>query len=406
MMECVTGRSLALAVLGLAACGHGGRWVESRSANVTVYTEAKLEHEYMQEWLELSHAAYSAFFPEVRLDKIDVVWLRTEPGEGTRFNRPNDDPAFGWTLETVPSRGPIGKDGLIVLERREDYRAGPGGFAASSVRDETLAKRQMAHLFILKAAGTAPLWLHVGLARYLAKYRIHYRGKAWVACFGGAAFDEPPEVAGRGGRRVVVPVAELFGTDWYEYDRGRRYWYEYTAYALVHYLIHGENGFHRTRFPVLMRALREGKDTEEALAIAYPNVLPDEWDERLGRHVRPPAGRARIAATPELAQGVCHRIPPAHHAQMKPRRRAADQQAVATLIEDLERVDVFRRHSAWFPQDVVEAEAAKRPPRRGRGGTGTGSGTGGEGTGGAGDHPRQDDKTPTIRVPVPGAPPR
>ena len=43
------------------------------------------------------------------------------------------------------------------------------------MRDETLAKEQMAHLFIMKAVRGAPLWLQVGLGRYLQKFRIHYK---------------------------------------------------------------------------------------------------------------------------------------------------------------------------------------------------------------------------------------
>src|SRR5262245_52868292 len=177
-------RRAVVVTLLLGACAHGG-WVESNSANLKVYTNSRFEHEFMQETLELSHAAYSAFFPQLKLDKIDVVWLTVEPGELTRFYGPNDPLEAGWTLETVPSRGSIGKDGLIVLERKVTNNG--------LVRDETYARRQMAHYFIMKAAGQAPLWLHVGLAKYLAKYRIHYSGDQWMVCYGGMAFDEPPE---------------------------------------------------------------------------------------------------------------------------------------------------------------------------------------------------------------------
>jgi hypothetical protein len=169
----------------------------------------------------------------------------------------------------------------------------------------------------------------------------------------------------RSGRRVTRALDELLTTDWYEYDRNLRYWYEYTAYALVHFLIHGESGWHQSRFPRFLRALREGSATAEALALAYPDVLDDEWDERLSAHVRPRMGPARLAAMPELVQGNCMPVPAAAHAAEKPRRLATQPAEIETLLEDLERVDVFRRHAAWFPRDIVEAEAAKRP-RRGR----------------------------------------
>ena len=89
--------------------------------------------------------------------------------------RPTDDPRAGWTLETLPDSKRIGHDGLIVLERLDD---------AWATRDEGVAKRQMAHLFIMKGVPGAPLWLQVGLGHYLSKFRVHHWGGYWQACFG------------------------------------------------------------------------------------------------------------------------------------------------------------------------------------------------------------------------------
>jgi hypothetical protein len=421
--------SLALA-FGSCARTRYADWGVSRSRNVAVYTDAKLEHEFIQEWLELSHAALQAFFPTVRTGTVDVVWLKNQPGGGTRFYRPWDDPRSGWTLQTLPSisDGRIGRDGLIVLERAQ--ASAPGQLHFTPIRDETLAKEQMAHLFIMKAAPSAPLWLQVGLGRYLQKYRIHYRGNFWLACFGSPVFDEPSWVgmtAGAAdrpgarpgstgdGRRVTLPVGEVLEADWYEYDGRQRRWYEYTAYGLVHYLIHGENGWHRGRFPLLLDAFRAGKDSAEALAVAYPHILPDEWDERLSAHVRPPRGRALHAATPEIAQGLCFQIPPAHHADKKPRREKANERDIQVLMTDLQQVDPFRRHSGWWPQDIVDAEASKRKrqpaPARAPGGRGTERGQEGQrngqnrsGPGEPAQTPPEEGDTPTIRVPAPSPP--
>jgi hypothetical protein len=231
-----------------------------------------------------------------------------------------------------------------------------------STRDEGLAKSQMAHLFIMKSVPMAPLWLQVGLARYMSKFRVHHKGDRAVACFGGVAFDEPIRAGGpRNGRRVTISVDEIFNTDWYVYDKKKRYWYEYTAYALVHYLIHGEKGFHKTRFPLLLAALREGKTTEEALAAAYPHILPNEWDDRIDLYIRPPEGKAMIAENNYIPQGMCLTIPPVRLAEAKPTRTPANVADVALMLDDLTRVDPFHRHSSWMPHDIVEAEAAKRP---------------------------------------------
>jgi hypothetical protein len=292
----------------------------------------------------------------------------------------------------MPSDGRIGREGLIVLERREEFAVGPNNtFVARSTRDEGLAKSQMAHLFIMKGVPMAPLWLQVGLSRYMSKFRIHYQGDHAIACFGGVAFDEPIRaVGGRSGRRVTIAVDELTNSDWYRYDRKTRYWYEYTAYAFVHYLIHGERGFHKGRFPLLLDAFRQGKRTDEALAIAYPHILPEEWDQKIDEYVRPREGRALIAENPHIPQGMCFTIPPVKQAEAKPERSPADPYDVEVMLDDLVRVDPFHRHAAWLPHDVVEAEAAKRPrgPRSPR-------------PGGAGGENPEDEKSqvPVIRAP-------
>jgi hypothetical protein len=398
---------LLLVPLGCASASDAAKgWAESRTRHVTVYTEAKLEHEYIQEWLERSYSAYHALFPDLQPGNINVVWLQREPGAVTRLFGIFDDPGAGWTLETVPSKGRIGRDGLIVLQRRDDFSAGPGGFRMTSVRDEGEAKRQMAHLFIMRKLPMAPLWLQVGLGRYMSKYRVHYRDKLWVACFGSPVFDEPIRMhadghSEGGGHRVQISIADLFDTDWYAYDRKLRYWYEYTAYALVHYLIHGENGYNGKRFPLLLRALAEGKDTEEALAAAYPHLLPDDWDPKLEAYMHPGSRRALLAANPNLAQGLCFRIPPEKDADFKPSRRPADPGEIQVLLDDLERVEPFRRHVAWFPTEIVEAEAAKHPRKGPRPPSPTAPGRSDKPTGDGSDPKSDKSSTPSVTVPVP-----
>jgi hypothetical protein len=352
--------ALALPLGASLGCSHAGQvtgWQVNRTRNVVLYTDARLEHEFIQEWLELSHAALQAFFPEVNTGPVEAVWLKNEPGSLTRLYSPLDDPRAGWTFETMPS-GRIGRDGLIVLERKLEHR----GMSFAAVRDETLAKEQMAHLFIMKAVRGAPLWLQVGLGRYLQKFRIHHDKDFWLACFGGTAFDEPVRAGLGSGREVMLNLDELFSANWYRYDKGRRHWYEHTAYALVHFLLHGKPG-HKQRFPIFLKALREGQSSEDALATGYPHILPDEWENLLADYVRPPDVRARIAQEQYLPQGICLRIPPAHHADDKPAKTPADAREIQILMSDLIQVEPFRRHSGWWPEEIVRAEAAKRPGR-------------------------------------------
>ena len=394
--------SCAVALAVMSACAGGGGeqgWAVSRSRNVQVFTEAQREHEFIQEWLELSHAAYSVFFPQVKMGAVDAVWLKTEPGALTRIYSPFDDPQSGWTFEGLPSDGAIGKKGLIVLERTHV----PDGLTWTAIRDESPAKRQMAHLFIMRAVPMAPLWLQVGLGRYLEKFRMHRRGDYWIVCFGSEAFDETPPLGSTGsGRTVALGVEDVWNSGWYEYDRKRRRWYEHTAYALVHYLIHGENGTHRSRFPVLLEALRAGRSTPDALALAYPHILEDEWDERLLAHMRPSRKAQVKNRFPDLPQGNCQRIPPVHWAEERPERAPADAGDIHILMSDLERVDPFRRHAGWWPRDIVEGEAMRRPGGRERlpDQPAGGDRERAPGSGRPGTSPPDDD-TPTVTVPVP-----
>jgi len=390
-----------VAVLTAGCAVHNyNNWAASRTRNVTVYTDAKIEHEYMQEWLERSYSAYRAFFPEVKAPgNVNVVWLKNEPGVWTRIFSPFDDPPSGWTLETVPSGSRIGRDGLIVLERRDELTASGDSFRMSSVRDENLAKQQMAHIFIMKAVPMAPLWLQIGLGHYMSRYRVHYKGDFFMACFGSPVFDEPIRTMPNGrhagnGRRVAIAVYDLLHADWYTYDKSLRYWYEFTSYALVHYLIHGEHGYNASRFPILLQALRDGKDSDEALALAYPHILPEEWDDKLIAHVHPSNRRALTSADPNLVHGLCYRIPTEHDADFKPTRHPANAREIQVLLDDLDRVEPFRKHVAWMHTDIVEAEAAKHPRK------GPLPGLPGE-AGGKEDRGDDTSTTPSVRVPVP-----
>src|SRR5581483_8411821 len=99
-------------------------------------------------------------------------------------------------------------------------------------------------------------------------------------------------------------------------------------------------------------------------------------------------------ADPQFAHGLCFRTPPERDEDFKPTRTPANRRDIAVMLEDLERVEPFRRHAAWFPTDVVEAEAAKRP-RKHIPGTEPPSETTTD----------ENAAVPTVRVPAPAPPP-
>src|SRR5687767_15058685 len=120
-VRCILAACALVLAVGCARTPSYQNWSVNRSRNVALYTDAKIEHRFIQQWLELSPAAMQPFVPGVETGTVDAVWLKVEPGVWTRFFRPWDDPRAGWTLETVPSGG-IGRNGLIVLERDQEFR--------------------------------------------------------------------------------------------------------------------------------------------------------------------------------------------------------------------------------------------------------------------------------------------
>ena len=285
----------------------------------------------------------------------------------------------------------------------------------------------MAHLFIMKSVPTAPLWLQVGLGRYLQKYRIHYRGNFWLACFGSPVFDEPawPGMsAGPADTRARVPGAPVTAAG----SRCRR---RGAVGRLVRTTMGGTAAGTNTRPTAWSTTSSTGRtactgaasrccSTPSGPARAAPRRSPSPTPTSCPRSGTsasrptsgPPRSRALIAATPDISQGLCFQIPPAHHADKKPRREKANERDIHVLMTDLQQVDPFRRHSGWWPQDIVEAEASKRKrqpgPRRARRPGARGPSAGArrgprgeppEAAGPAIPGPPDEGEIPTIRVP-------
>ena len=168
------------------------------------------------------------------------------------------------------------------------------------------------------------------------------------------------------GRDVLLSVGEVLESDWYEYARRGRYWFNFSAYALVSYLIHGRDSWHASRFPVLLGALAEGKSSAEALALAYPHILPDELDNEVANYIKAPR---RGGFWQEKPDGLCFPIPPGFHAEKKAARSAVAEADVQAALDDLKRLPVWRGYGSWYPSDVLLSQAGalvrtpvKRPP--------------------------------------------
>jgi hypothetical protein len=355
----VVGLALGAVGPGLSGCSYNparpaAGWVAHDSRNVRVYSSTFIEHEYAQEWLENAYHAYAnSFFKDLKLRPLEAMFLQVVPGSTGRIYRPNDDPPASWALEGMPGGGRIGKDGLIVLTERRDFRG---------------ASRQVAYQLIGQAIPNAPLWLRIGFGQYLSEYRILYQGNRWSVCYGtqhgflapsyfaaeGGMNARPQTVRAVPGRDVLIPLADVLDADWYEYARHSRYWFNYTAYAFVSFLIHGRDAWHASRFAVLLQALEQGKSTAEALTLAYPHLLPDELDEALSNYVRAPR---RGTSWQQLHDGLCFAIPPGTHAAKKAAQSPVDEGDVQAALDDLKRLPLWRDYGSWYPTEVLVAES-------------------------------------------------
>jgi hypothetical protein len=351
---------LAGALALVAGCSHNPRrpaagWSAYDTRNVRVYSSTIVEHEYAQEWLETAyHAFRSSFFKDLQLRPLEAMFLQVEPGSMTRFYLPTDDPPVSWALEGMPGGGRIGKDGLIVLTERRDYRG---------------TSKQVAYQLIGQAIAQAPVWLRVGFGQYLSEYRLHYKGDRWMVCYGTRKGFLPPahftNTQGLGsrpqtlrnvpGRDVLLPVADVLNADWYQATRDA-YWFNFTAYALVSYLIHGHDEWHASRFPLLLAALHQGKSTPEALAEAYPHILFDELDQAVSDYVRSPQRGVFWEQKPD---GLCFQIPSAAYADKKPARSPATEADVQAALDDLKRLPLWRKYGSWYPTEVLLSQAGK-----------------------------------------------
>jgi hypothetical protein len=285
------------------------------------------------------------------------MFLQVPPGASGRIYLPNDDPPASWALGSLPGGGLIGRGGLIVLTERRDAKG---------------TSRQVAYQLIGQAIPNAPVWLRIGFGQYLSEFRVHYRGdrgrSPWKVCYGTQhGFLSPSYYANLGGlgsrpqtqrdvpgRDVLIPLSDVLNADWYEYARNGRYWFNFTAYAFVSFLIHGRDSWHASRFPLLLKALAEGRSTADALAMAYPHLLPDEIDEELANYVRSPR---RGIFWQEKPDGLCFEIPSGNHAAQKTAASPAAEADVQAALDDLKRLPVWRGYASWYPSDVLLSQS-------------------------------------------------
>ena len=254
-------QTLALAVvlsLLAAACAHDiPGWKKASTPHFALYTDLSRRHyEGMLEHLEEVHAGLASSFFDASIPPQEVFLF----SEG----------------EFRELLGPIG--GM--------YLGAPGGQGILVVYDgwdreqlDRIAAHEMAHGFVNATFRSTPTWFNEGFATYAESIMIR-DGKVW---FGSAGVR--PEASG--GR--LVPVDELFSAPGAKFHGDWETRHYSTAWAVVHYIWHGENKALRKRFDAFGAALaqigRQPGGSARAWQQVYPDIPLDQLDGRIRGHL-------------------------------------------------------------------------------------------------------------------------
>jgi hypothetical protein len=153
------------------------------------------------------------------------------------------------------------------------------GWVADQI--QRVAAHELAHAFIQVAYPRIGVWFDEGLASYLESVSIDERqvrfGSVQVTVAGEAA-------AGR-----MLPVAKLFSATAATFHGDWELAHHATAWAMVHFIMHGEGGRLRPRLEAftaaLIRAGNEPGGAQAAWKRLFPDVAWGELDRELLDHV-------------------------------------------------------------------------------------------------------------------------
>jgi hypothetical protein len=249
---------LAVVLLLPAACAHDlPGWKKASTPHFALYTDLSRRHyEGMLEHLEEVHAGLASSFFDASIPPQEVFLF----SEG----------------EFRELLGPIG--GM--------YLGAPGGQGILVVYDgwdreqlDRIAAHEMAHGFVNATFRSTPMWFNEGFATYAESIMIR-EGKVWF----GSVGVRPQASGGR-----LVPVIELFNAPGARFHGDWETRHYSTAWAVVHYLWHGENKGLRKRFDGFGAALaqigRQPGGSARAWQQVYPEISLTDLDGRIRDHL-------------------------------------------------------------------------------------------------------------------------
>lgn len=138
------------------------------------------------------------------------------------------------------------------------------------------------HLILDANLKNIPVWLHEGLAEYYETLKVEDDGKKVIIgspqSYHALLLREKP----------LIPLKEMFAVDHNSkaYNEGNRASIFYAeSWALIHYMLQGENGKYAKLLPVFMGRLTEGDDPETAFTQTFQMSLK-QMEDQLDQYVR------------------------------------------------------------------------------------------------------------------------
>jgi hypothetical protein len=240
----------ALLLVGLAAGLAGGcahdipGWKRVSSDHFHLFTDLGAHsYEPVLERLEDVHGGLASSFFRGTVTPPLEVFLFTE-GEFRELAGP-------WGGLYIGQRG---KGGALAIYDGWDPR-----FV------DVVAAHELAHGFIAATFPSVPNWFNEGFASYLESIIVE-QDKVWFGSIGTNA----GLTAGSG---KMVPIAALFAAPWRDFHGDWESSHYATAWAVVHYILHGEDRALRRRFDQFGVALARGGGG--ASARAWQEVFPE-----------------------------------------------------------------------------------------------------------------------------------
>ncbi|HEY0708855.1 MAG TPA: hypothetical protein VGG33_18750 [Polyangia bacterium] len=250
-------------VLWAVGCAHDlPGWKVASTDHFRLHTDRpRRSFDSVLERLEDVHAGLaSSFFSEVKVPPMEVFLFET--GE---FEDLLGDKTGGLFVGGGP-----GSRGILVL---------PEAFEAEYL--ERTAAHELAHGFVNATFQNVPIWFNEGFASYCESIKI-FDDKVW---FGSSNVF----AAGSAVRGQLVPVRELFSAraERFHGDLGERHYT--TAWAVIHYIWHGEQKSLRGRFDQFGATLAANGKVPDASAKVWQTIFNDvpfsNVDDRLRDHI-------------------------------------------------------------------------------------------------------------------------